>query len=209
MARIFVSARIPVDLPVDQNLEEEEKANNLRCFEWREVLVIPVDKLTTFNFSKFPFKWIRNAIGAVVGAEGHLYDHDDPERALEQIIDYTLPLPIAGDHHLYYYVPEEGLSSMFPLDLQFANPRSITSASQAETERQIEFRIEVEARDNGMCIVTQAPAKHCRAAHLVAHSKSSEVRIRSFYLSASYSVSAVYYNSHSRAKPRRWNHSSD
>ena len=41
-------------------------------WHWVHCLTLPVETLKTLSFSQRPYKWIRYAIGVVVGAEGHL-----------------------------------------------------------------------------------------------------------------------------------------
>ena len=195
MARIFVSARIPQAVAqnedggwqVQQQTGQGVRQEDEQHFGWHTVLEIPVDTLTALNFSPFPFKWIRYAMGAILGAEGHLSYDSDPE-CVPKEIDYTLPLPSVGDHHLYYHITAERFPTVFPVDLESCNPRvarpkpeesmsSASSTSSVPSGRRMDFMFKVQERDNGMCVVNgeEATADICEAAHLVAHGKGDQV----------------------------------
>ena len=167
---IFVSSKVPVIL--------EAASNPQPFYAWREVLDIPANKLAALKFSHFPFKWIRYAMGAIVGPEGHLYENDQTTPG--QPIDYKLPLPETDDLRLYYHVPEDQLPHMFPLDLQLADTRAVTSSVRSNDDRQGVFLRAVRERDGAGYVVSGFPAEYCQAAHLVAHGKGSEVRCLPF-----------------------------
>ena len=156
---IFVSSKVPVIL--------EAASNPQPFYAWREVLDIPANKLAALKFSHFPFKWIRYAMGAIVGPEGHLYENDQTTPG--QPIDYKLPLPETDDLRLYYHVPEDQLPHMFPT-------RAVSSSVRSNDDRQGVFLRAVRERDGAGYVVSGFPAEYCQAAHLVAHGKGSEVR---------------------------------
>ena len=134
--------------------------------------------LTALKFSPFPCKWIRYAMVAIVGAEGHLsYDHD--LGSMPEQFDYAHPLPGTGDHHLYYHVPEEQLSTMLSLDLGYSSPRPFTTSEQGSQMDRLDFKAKVMERDNRECIVNVGASEdYCEAAHIVPYGKGSKVCIR-------------------------------
>jgi hypothetical protein len=113
-------------------------------------------------------KWIRYATGVIVGARGDLCTECDLHNPVP--IDYDSSLS-AVSIDLYYHTTDSENRCMFPIDLNLARTRTITS-SRTSTRRD-NFREDVEDRD-GSCVITGNPFYCCDAAHLP-HSKGDTV----------------------------------
>ncbi|KAF8880335.1 hypothetical protein CPB84DRAFT_1687646 [Gymnopilus junonius] len=134
-------------------------------WDWVHCLEIPIDTLSKLNFSPRPYKWIRYAIGVVVGAEGDLSScaHE------LNVVDYDAVLPIESAT-LYYHTSDDERRRMFPLDPHMA-PTNITSS--ASSPRKDDFRSAMADRD-GRCVLAEVTLMGCDAVHLLAHSKGDE-----------------------------------
>jgi len=97
-------------------------------WHWIHCLTIPIDTLKELKFSQKPFKWIRYAIGVVVGAEGGLSFSSDPLN----VVNYDAGFP-ALTTILYYHINDNEKLRMFPIDPDI-QPTTITS-SLASTQR--------------------------------------------------------------------------
>ncbi|KAH9174456.1 hypothetical protein EDB89DRAFT_1953198 [Lactarius sanguifluus] len=131
-----------------------------------QCLTLPLEMLQTKQFSHRPYKWIRYAIGVVIGASGNLYTTPD----LSGVVDYNANLP-AGSIVLYYHTDEYEKRRMFPIDPDIFRTQPTSSES---TLRRGTFRDEVAQRDEWKCVWTGVSAKFCQAAHLLAHSKAND-----------------------------------
>jgi hypothetical protein len=136
-------------------------------WHWVHCLSFPLETLTTLQFSQKPYKWIRYAVGVVVGAEGDLSFSSD----LPSVVDYEAGLP-SELTVLYYHTSEEEKRRMFPVDPDMRT--SVTSS--LATTRRVHFSGDVAKRDRGTCVMTGAGWQTCDAAHLLAHAKGDNVR---------------------------------
>lgn len=159
--RIIVNASFP--RKVIQGADLDLRPSN---WDWVHCLTLPLETLLTQQFSHRPYKWIRYAIGVVVGAFGDLSTTPD----LSSVVDYNAGLP-ADSIDLYYHTNEDEKRRMFPIDPDIIRTQLTTSVS---TLRRGTFRDEVAHRDGWKCVWTGASAKFCQAAHLLAHSKANE-----------------------------------
>ncbi|KAJ3516063.1 hypothetical protein NLJ89_g1358 [Agrocybe chaxingu] len=125
-----------------------------------------LETLNALQFSQRPHRWIRYAIGVVVGAEGHL--SLSPDSLV--VADYNAVLP-AESTVLYYHISDEERQKMFPVDPNIT--RTKIASSGATTWRD-QFRDDVKERDGGMCVLTRLPQQLCDAVHLLAHSKGDQ-----------------------------------
>ncbi|KAH8994546.1 hypothetical protein EDB92DRAFT_2113349 [Lactarius akahatsu] len=76
------------------------------------------------QFSHRPYKWIRYAIGVVVGAFGDLSTTPD----LSGVVDYNAGLP-ADSIDLYYHTDEDERRRMFPIDPDIVRTQLTTRVS--------------------------------------------------------------------------------
>jgi hypothetical protein len=98
-------------------------------WHWVHCLNLPLETLKALNFSQRPFKWIRYAIGVIVGAEGHLsFSRDSPD-----VVVYNDDLPV-DSAVLYYHTSDEEKRRMFPVD---PNIERTTIMSSVPTSRSI------------------------------------------------------------------------
>ncbi|KAF8970114.1 hypothetical protein BDZ97DRAFT_1754124 [Flammula alnicola] len=141
-------------------------------WRWIHCLTLPLEKLHALQFSQKPYKWIRYAIGVVVGAEGDLSTSSDSPNA----VDYDAAILPADSADLYYHISNEGKRRIFPVDPQIVRT-SITSSS-VHTPRRDDFREEVSERDGKRCILTGFRDMYCDAVHLLAHSQGDTHRSR-------------------------------
>ncbi len=140
---------------------------HLSDWHWVHCLTLPIEKLNALQFSQRPHKWIRYAIGAIVGAEGDLSTSADSLN----VVDYNAVLPAASTA-LYYHTSEEERRRMFPVDPDSGRIRT-NSSSVASTRRAV-FNDDVAERD-GVCVLTGMIRGACGAVHLLAHSKGDKV----------------------------------
>jgi hypothetical protein len=101
-------------------------------------------KLISLRFSHQPYKWIRYAIGVVIGAKGVLCLSSDSFNALD---DNTVLL--SGSTNLYYHINDDEKQRMFPLDPDIGCTQ-ITSSTH--TPRRDNFREEVAERDESVAL---------------------------------------------------------
>ncbi|PPQ69501.1 LOW QUALITY PROTEIN: hypothetical protein CVT26_002847 [Gymnopilus dilepis] len=150
-------------------VEPEEGLNlNANNWEWVHCLTLSLETLHALPWlpSK-PFKWMRYAIGAVVGAEGHLCRSIDPLDIVEYDAGFPTE-PIA----LYYHLSDEERRRMFPVDSD--DDRRTSLSSSAPSTRMEQFFSDVGERDGHRCVLTGAPEFLCDAVHLLAHNKGDE-----------------------------------
>jgi len=144
-------------------------------WHWVHCLTIPVETLKTLNFSQRPYKWIRYAIGVVVGAEGHLsFSHNSAD-----VVEYNDDLPV-DSVILFYHTSDEEKRRMFPVD---PNIGRTTITSNVPTSRMDQFREVVVQRDGNKCVLARVRGKLCDAIHLLAHSKGDGVHYSSTLMS--------------------------
>lgn len=138
--------------------------------EWRWILclIIPIATLDALQFSHKPYKWIRYAIGTVVGAEGHLSTARDSTAS----IDYNNVL-LAKSVVLYYHISPAERHRMFPLDPYI---RRAYVTSSASSTRALDLREAVATRDGHCCVLTGLEEIVCDAVHLLGRSKGDTVR---------------------------------
>ncbi|KAH9013296.1 hypothetical protein EDB84DRAFT_1405364 [Lactarius hengduanensis] len=134
-------------------------------WHWIHCLTFTLEQLNQLpgNLHQWPYKWIRFAIGVVVGAEGELSTTLDAHN----VVDYNA-VPPAESATLYYHVSNQERERLFPVDPD-ALRTSITSG--APSTRRQRFRDDVAARDGGRCVLTMWDETYCDAVHLLAHSK--------------------------------------
>jgi len=129
-----------------------------------------------------PYKWIRFAIGVVVGAEGVL----STSRDSLNVVDYDVAPPVESTN-LYYHISDKERERVFPVDPDVMRTH-ITSSEH--TERRDKFRDDVAKRDGWRCVLTRWEARYCDAVHLLAHSKNDPVHY--FYFQSS----PTHYHNH-------------
>ncbi|TFK17470.1 hypothetical protein FA15DRAFT_577254, partial [Coprinopsis marcescibilis] len=131
-------------------------------WNWVHYLTLPLETLTALQLSQKPYKWIRYAIGVVVGAEGDLSSSPD----LLNLVDYDAGLPVKSTV-LYYRLNDQEKGRMFPVDPKIGRTHTTSSA----TTRRFQFRSDISERDGGTCVLTGMDDIFCDAVHLLAHSK--------------------------------------
>ncbi|KAF5371991.1 hypothetical protein D9615_008140 [Tricholomella constricta] len=131
---------------------------------WVHCLSLPLDTLNALQFSPRPYKWIRYAIGVVVGAEGDLSSSPD----LPDIVDYNAGL-LSESTILYYHTSNKERRKMFPVDPDLERTESFTSS--IPTTRLAHFIDDVKERDGSTCVMTGLDEILCDAAHLLAQTK--------------------------------------
>jgi hypothetical protein len=142
-------------------------------WEWVPCLTLPVMRLNALRLSRRPYKWIRYAIGVVIGAHGTLSTQSDLTAPLNevQVVDYNAELP-TNSTDLYYHTSDEERRRMFPLDPSMVRTQITSSAT---SQGRGAFREMVAARDGQRCIWTGLRARFCDAVHLVSYSKIDQV----------------------------------
>jgi hypothetical protein len=123
------------------------------------VLSVPITDVQ--ELSSKPLKWLRYAIGSVLGAEGSLEKYGENDRT----VDFEDPLPSC--HH-FLYVP------ISPIRFVDIHGLDHLPSSQFTTESRTGFWDDVMKRDE-TCVVSNNFAEFCEASHLIPHSKGSEV----------------------------------
>ncbi|KAJ2911499.1 hypothetical protein MD484_g8915, partial [Candolleomyces efflorescens] len=136
MSEIQVYASFPrtVGLDADLNIEPSN-------WRWVHCLTLPVEALKTLEFSPKPYKWIRYAIGVVVGAQGDLSSSSDSPI----LVDYDACLADQSSV-LYYHTSDEERRRMFPADPKIGRTHLTSSVA---TTRRARFRDDVAERDRG------------------------------------------------------------
>ncbi|KZP11462.1 hypothetical protein FIBSPDRAFT_871378, partial [Athelia psychrophila] len=157
--QIKVYIPLPLTVALDLNVDPTN-------WRWAHCLTIPLEKLAALQLSRRPYKWIRYAIGAVVGAEGVLSTSSDSHNAVEED---TVTLPESAD--LYYHISDEEKRRIFLVD---THARHTNVTSSVQTNLRIDFREDVARRDGGRCILIGYPGYVCDAVHLLPHSKGDE-----------------------------------
>ncbi|KAH9178298.1 hypothetical protein EDB89DRAFT_1930467 [Lactarius sanguifluus] len=160
--RIIVNASFP--RKVVQGADLDLRPSN---WNWVHCLTLPLEMLQTQQFSHRPYKWIRYAIGVVVGARGDLSTTPDPSGV---VVDYDADLP-ADYVDLYYHINDNEKQKMFPIDPDILRTQVTTSVS---TNRRGPFHDDVVRRDEQTCVWTEMEATFCDAVHLLAHSKTND-----------------------------------
>jgi hypothetical protein len=143
-----------------------------RNWRWVHCLTIPHVKFNESDilapFSRKPYKWIRYAVGVIIGAQGVLSTAQDLLNAVDE--DASLP---AETISLYYLVDEAEKQKIFPLNPNIE--RSHVTPTTTSTRRE-EFEKEVAERDGGTCVFTNSSEKYCEAVHLLERNKGDKVR---------------------------------
>lgn len=140
-------------------------------WEWVPYLTLPVMKLNSLHLSQRPYKWIRYAIGVVIGAQGDLSTSSGlSESKNVQLMDYNAALP-TNSFDLYYHTSNEEKRMMFPIDPDILHTQLTSSSASQKRDT---FREGVLARDGKICIWTGLGAKFSDVVHLVAHSKTDQ-----------------------------------
>jgi hypothetical protein len=145
---------------------------------WVHCLSLPLEELIVLRLSHRPYKWIRYAIGVVVGAEGALSTSRDPH----DIVDYDTASLLAGSADLYYHTSEEERERVFPIDPHILR----THTTSSPTTRRETFIGNVAERDKERCVLTGTCAVVCDAAHLVPNNKGDKVHYSRFRLVLAY-----------------------
>jgi hypothetical protein len=147
-AQVTVYASLPQSVPVAHASGADIDLHPSN-WEWVPCLSLPITKLNELHFSQRPYKWIKYAIGVVIGAHGDLSSHSESNNI--QIVDYNTALP-TNSTDLYYHVSNEEKQMMFPLDPDMFH----TSITSSTTSNQMgTFWVEVAARDGQQCIWTR------------------------------------------------------
>ena len=141
-------------------------------WHWLHCLTVPLETFNTLQVSQRPYKWIRYAIGVVVGAEGDLSCSPDSSN----VVDYNAGLPAESvlSMNLYYHTNDEEKRRMFPADPN-TQRTSVPQSDSFVTTRRARFREDVAKRDSGVCLLAGMGQLYCDAVHLVAHHKGDSV----------------------------------
>src|SRR5258708_25425393 len=110
-------------------------------WRWVHCLTVPLETPNTLQFLQRPYKWIRYAIGVVIGAEGDLSSSSDSLN----VVDYNAGLP-AESAFLYYHTDDEEKRRMFPTDPNIERT-NVTDSDSMATTRRVRFREDVVERD--------------------------------------------------------------
>ncbi|KAF8889519.1 hypothetical protein CPB84DRAFT_1837553 [Gymnopilus junonius] len=153
---------IYAEFPLVVELDGELNLNAGKC-QWVQFLALPLERLQVLRFSSRPYKWIRYAIGIIVGAEGDL---SFSTNSLDNV-DYNAGLP-TDSAVLYYHTSDEEKQRMFPVDPNMT--RTNVTSSDATTRR-AQFRSDIAERDGNECVLSRFRGVYCDAVHLLAHSK--------------------------------------
>jgi len=136
-------------------------------WRWVHCLILPLETLNARQFSPRPYKWIRYAIGVVVGAEGDLSSSPDSPN----VVDCNAGVP-QDPAVLYYHISDKERRRMFPVDPDIGRTNITSSVA---TTRRAQFRDDVAERDGRECVLTGLEETYCDAVHLLAHSKGDAV----------------------------------
>jgi hypothetical protein len=158
--QVYASFPRAVALGADLNVDPSN-------WHWVLCLTLPLETLNALQFSPRPYKWIRYAIGVVVGAEGDLSSSPD----LPNLVDYDAGLPVESAV-LYYHTSDEERRRMFPAD---PNTGHTHITSSVATTRRAQFRDGVAERDGRECVLSGMEETSCDAVHLLAHNKGDAV----------------------------------
>ena len=161
-SEIQVFAPFPHAVALDADLDIDP--TNWR---WLHCLTLPLETFCKLQFSHRPYKWIRYAIGVVIGAQGDLSLSQDPLN----VVDYDGGLP-RETVVLYYHTNDEEKRRMFPTD---PNIGRTTITSSVATSRRARFRDDIVERDERRCTLSNIEEAYCEAVHLVAHGKGDVV----------------------------------
>ena len=158
--KVYASFPRVVALGADLNLDADN-------WHWVLCLTLPLEILNVLHFSPRPYKWIRYAVGIVVGAEGHLSSNSE----FLKIVDYNAGLPTKSTV-LYYYTDDDERQRMSPVD-----PKTVRTkvTSSITTFRSSRFRSDLADRDGNRCVLTEMDALSCDAVHLLPKSKGDTV----------------------------------
>ena len=177
---IRVYALFPHAVATSRDLIDVQPSN----WHWVHCLTLLVETLNALQFSQRPHKWIRYAIGVIVGAEGDLSSLPDSLN----VVDYNAVLP-AESTALYYHTSEEERRRMFPIDPDIGRTNI---ASSVATTRRARFHDDVAERDGRTCVLTGVDEEFCDAVHLLAHSKGDRVGYSYLLSICPFSPSAVH-----------------
>ena len=171
--QINVYASLPQNVILDTG-------NSLRRTDWSWVhcLSLPIEELNELRLSHRPYKWIRYAIGVVLGAEGALSTSRDPQ----DIVNYDSASLSAGSADLYYHTSEEERERVFPVEPHILR----THTTSSPTTRRETFLEDVAERDAALCVLTGMDGIYCAVAHLLTHSKDDKVYFFRFRLVHAY-----------------------
>jgi hypothetical protein len=183
--------RVHAQLPIT----EDELNIDPRNWEWHLCLAFPVDKLEALQFTSKPYKWIRYAIGVVIGARGELSTDRDS-------VDIT---PICYDSSLsnesvdlYYRTTDDEKRTMSSFDLNLLERKDRTSNRWTSEKARADFRNNMIHRDE-LCVLTGFKSDYCNAVHLIPRRMGDQVRNLIYYLKArfiSWLHKQVYRNTH-------------
>lgn len=152
---IQVYASFPLSIVLD--------ANNIQPTPWQWVhcLTLSVETLRAYQFSPKPYKWLRYAIGVVVGVEGDLsFSSESPN-----VVDYDSAGLPTESIALYYHASDEERQRMFPIDPNIGRTNITSSVA---TARRTNFRNDVADRDGWEDILTSGMDEgYCDAVHLL------------------------------------------
>ena len=159
---IYVYASLP--LVVSSDVDISLATGN---WHWVHCPTLPLETLKALHFSSKPYKWIRYAMGSIIGAEGDLSSSSE----LLDIVDYSAGLP-AESATLYYRTSDDEMRRIFPADPNFSRTYATSSAAPARMTR---FYSNVAERDGNQCLLAGTHRAGCDAVHLLAHSKGDSV----------------------------------
>ncbi|KAH9021277.1 hypothetical protein EDB83DRAFT_2431646 [Lactarius deliciosus] len=154
--QIVVYASLPLTVSLDTDIDLSPTN-----WHWVPCLTLPLGKFNELpgHLSERPYKWIRYAIGVVVGAEGVLSTSCD---SLD-VVDYDAAPPVESAV-LYYHISDEERGRMFPVDPHIVRTSRTSGGLDAQRGS---FFDGVAERDGGRCLLTGLKGEFCDAVHLL------------------------------------------
>lgn len=109
MSKIVVYASFPNEI--------HSKAVNLDPSNWKWFPCIQISAENVLHFSSRPYAWLHYAIGAIVGAHGHLAATNIQSYTPVDYFAPSIPLDVLA---LYYHLDDKERLRMFPIDPDWA-----------------------------------------------------------------------------------------
>ncbi len=147
---IHVYASLP--LVVSSGVDISLTADNCH---WVHCLTYPLETFNALQLLSKPYKWIRYAMGSIIGVEGDLSLSSE---SLD-IVDYSTGLPAESDT-LYYHTSDDEMRRIFPTDPNVSRTHATSNSASARMTR---FNSNVAKRDGNQCLLA---GTHGRAATL-------------------------------------------
>jgi hypothetical protein len=169
-------------------------------WQWVHCLTLPLETLIIQQFSSKPYKWIRYAIGVVVGAEGTLCASPH----ISNIVDCDSALPTESTN-IYYHIGDENRHRVFPVHPTIVRTEATSSL---HTFWRDHFHQEVATRDGRQCVLTGLrDMSVCEATHIIPYSKGnsvcySYVQFSSLTLALTIAITLVHFNIYSALQSR-------